>query len=79
MFLSDSDLGKLRACVHDELEIISFTNCRTLLFLTSTLTNTLFQFPEYVKQHQEIRRACTLKQFLRHAVWENTSQFANQN
>ena len=68
MFLSDSDLGKLHVCVHDELEIISFTNCRTLLFLTSTLTNTLFQFPEYVKQHQEIRRACTLKQFLRHAV-----------
>ena len=51
MFLSDSGLRKLRACVHDELEIINFTNCRTLLFLTNTLTNTLFQFPEYVKQH----------------------------
>ena len=61
MFLSNSGLGKLRACVHDELEIISFTNFRTLLFLTSTLTNTLFQFPEYVKQHEEIKRACTLK------------------
>ena len=44
MFLSESDLGKLRTCVCDKFEIISFTNCRTLLFLTSTLTNILFNF-----------------------------------
>ena len=27
--------------------------------------NTLFQFPEYVKQLQEIRHTCNLKQFVR--------------
>ena len=31
-------------------------------FLTSILSNTLFQFPEYVKQPYQIRHTCTLKQ-----------------
>ena len=42
--LSESDLGKLRTCVCDKFEIISFTNCHTLLFLTSTLTNILLNY-----------------------------------
>ena len=40
-------------------------------FLTSTLTNTLFQFPEYVKQLQEIRHTFILKQFVRQILKTN--------
>ena len=40
-------------------------------FLTSTLTNTLFQFPDYVKELYEIRHTCTLKQSVRQILKTN--------
>ena len=37
-------LDNLRTCVRDVLEIVNYTNCRTWLFLTSTLCAELFSF-----------------------------------
>ena len=45
-------------------------------FLTSTLTNTLFQFPEQVKELQGIRRTCILKQFVRQILKTNVTCFS---
>lgn len=40
----DTGLDKSRTCTRDVLETINFTNCRTGLFLISTLTKIRFQF-----------------------------------
>ena len=45
-----SGLAKSCTCIYEVLEIINFTNYNLDYFLTGTLTNTLFQLPEYVKQ-----------------------------
>ena len=64
LFLINPGLDKSRTCVPEVLEIINFTNCCTRLFF-------IFQFTEYMKQLQEIRRTCTLKQSLRQFLKTN--------
>ena len=66
-----TSLDKSRTWVRDVLEIKNFTICRIDYFLRSTLTNTLFQFPDYVKHLSEIRRTCTLKQSVRQILKTN--------
>ena len=44
LYSLDTGLDKSRTCTRDVLETINFTNCRTGLFLTSTLTKIRFQF-----------------------------------
>ena len=42
-----------------------------IIFLTNTLTHTVFHFPEYVNQLWAIRRTCTLKQAVRQIIKTN--------
>ena len=46
-------------CIRDVLEIRNFTNCRTWLFFNKYVHKTRFQFPEYVKEFQDIRSTYT--------------------
>ena len=47
---SSTGIDKSRACVHDVLEIKNLQIAVFRYFLTITLKNILFHFPEYVKQ-----------------------------
>ena len=42
-----------------------------IIFLTNTLTHTVFHFPDYVNQLWAIRRTCTLKQAVRQILKTN--------
>ena len=53
--------------VHDVLRIINSKILQVAVldyFVLSMLTNILFQFPECMKQLEEIRHTCTLKQLV---------------